>query len=282
MQYDRQEIIEEIKLRKLIRRGIKIVQERKSKKKEASLLEEKKLRRVIRKLITETTATPDNDPAPHKATGINVLEDLLKKIIPVLEIDYKKLTTSDEQRTSFRAHIVKAVEGVLVPPKITDKAGSQGGDEPEGELIPVQEAEGDDIEIEVGSPEDDEAFIDIDPESKKEEEEEVEEPDERAVFGISDQDETGRNVAFESFKKVQTAIIDSWDVLSGEEDKELFYDYLITNLKLYFDKFENDLGGVEEPTTDEYEAEKDGGGEEELDTGAEGEMSPEEAELEGL
>ena len=63
-------------------------------------------------------------------------------------------------------------------------------------------------------------------------------------------------------------------VLDGSEDKGLFYDYLITNLKLYFDKFENDMGGVEEPTTDEYESESEAGedetetpeGEEELET----------------
>ena len=38
---------------------------------------------------------------------------------------------------------------------------------------------------------------------------------------------------------------------------ELFYDYLLTNLKLYFDKFEDELApSLEEPTTPEYEAEK--------------------------
>jgi len=274
MQVDRQEFIEEMKLRRLVRRGIRIIKERKRKAVGSIFLEEQKLRGVIRRLITET-AIPDNDPAPHKSTGINVLEDLLKKIIPVLETDFKKLTTSKEQRESFRSHVVKAVEGVLIPPKITDNAGSQGGDELEGELIPVQEAEGDDIEIKVNDPEEDEAFIDIDPESKKEDEEPEPEPDERDEFGISGQEETGRNVAFESFKKINAAIVDSWDVLSGEEDKELFYDYLITNLKLYFDKFENDLGDVEEPTTDEYETEKEAAGDkEELDMG--GEEAPEE------
>jgi hypothetical protein len=248
-----------MKLRQLVRKGINIIQERKRKVNEASILEEKKLRKIIRQLIIETTATPDNEPAPHRSTGINVLEDLLKKIIPVLEIDYKKLTTKRDQRDSFRAHIVKAVEDTLVPPRITDKAGSEGGDELSDTIVPVTEAEGDDIEIEVGAPEEDEAFIDINPESKKEKEkeEEPEEPDERMVFGIDDQEETGRNVAFESFKKIQTVIVDSWDVLSAQEDKELFYDYLITNLKLYFDKFENDISTVEEPTTDEYEVEKE-------------------------
>ena len=33
------------------------------------------------------------------------------------------------------------------------------------------------------------------------------------------------------------------------EDQELFYDYLIANLKLYFDKFEEELSGsLDEPT----------------------------------
>ena len=45
-------------------------------------------------------------------------------------------------------------------------------------------------------------------------------------------------------------------MLSNEEDQRLFYDYLITNLKLYFDKFEDELQpSLPEPTTDEYEAE---------------------------
>ena len=61
----------------------------------------------------------------------------------------------------------------------------------------------------------------------------------------------------------------------SDEDRELFYDYLITNLKLYFDKFETDLAAnVDEPTTDEYEeaaaeAEAEAGGEEGLGTDVE-------------
>ena len=40
----------------------------------------------------------------------------------------------------------------------------------------------------------------------------------------------------------------------------MFYDYLITNLKLYFDKFEDELSSsLPEPTTDEYEEEAEEG-----------------------
>ena len=90
--FDRVEFLQELQLRKVIRKGISVVMEKKKEARKQALLEENQLRQVIRKLIKETTAVADNDPAPHKATGINVLEDLLKKIIPVLEIDFKKLT----------------------------------------------------------------------------------------------------------------------------------------------------------------------------------------------
>ena len=52
--------------------------------------EEKQLRAIIREFLKHElreAATPDNDPAPHQSTGINVLEDLLKKIVPQDEDD---------------------------------------------------------------------------------------------------------------------------------------------------------------------------------------------------
>jgi hypothetical protein len=247
MQVNREQFLQELKLRKIIRKGISVVLERKETQKNQGLLEEQKLRNVIRDILTEV-GIPDNDPAPHNSTGINVLEDLLKKIIPVLEDDYKKLTSSEEQRTSFRSHIVNAVEKTLAPPRVTDKAAA--GDN-QNKLVSMKE-----IEINVGdgaSPED--AFIDIDGDGEPDQK-----PDEREEFGLPGAEETGRNVAFESFKKISQNIIDSYDVLGSTEDKELFYDYLITNLKLYFDKFETDLSPeVSEPTTPEYEQEIEAG-----------------------
>ena len=62
-------------------------------------------------------------------------------------------------------------------------------------------------------------------------------------------------MAFKRFKKIQQNILDSFAVVEpDDEDRETFYDYLITNVKLYFDKFEEELSPeVEEPTTPEYE-----------------------------
>ena len=90
--------------------------------------EEQQLRAIIREFLQyelKEAATPDNDPAPHKSTGINVLEDLLKKIIPQIEDDYKLLTTSEEQRESYRAHIIDAVVKTLTPVDLNNDAPDQ-------------------------------------------------------------------------------------------------------------------------------------------------------------
>jgi len=242
MQIDRHEFYEELKLRKAIQEGIRRILEEERQVLFESMEEEKTLRQAIRKLISET-AIPDNDPSPARTTGINVLEDLLKKIVPNLEDDYKKLTTSEEQRRSFRVHILKAIEDTLKPIQVTDKGE---------ENAPIQEQElGDEeIDIEIGDEEEtpsdvsDSAFIDIDPEQPVADEP----PDEREAFGIEGQNETGRNIAFESFKKISKTIVDSYDVLSDDADQKIFYDYLLKNLDLYFDKFENDMSpSVEAP-----------------------------------
>ena len=264
---------EEKVLRESIRQMIRFVKQKRAKQ---PALEEKRLRGIIRQFIeleeknlTES-GLPDDKPTPNKSTGINVLEDLLKKIIPVLEIDFRQLTTSDEQRKSFRAHIVNAVVSTLTPVEVNTDAGDE-----EAEL-----AEEVDIEI---ADEEDEKFIDIRTDAEKsaeEEEEEEADPQEEFGAGLEGADETGRNMAFQSFNKIEGNIIDAYELLSNPEDQELFYDYLIANLKLYFDKFEGELAtNVEEPTNQAYDdaAAEDAasggedlglGDEEELDLGA--------------
>ena len=65
-------------------------------------------------------------------------------------------------------------------------------------------------------------------------------------------------MAYTTFKKIESAIIDAYDLLSNAEDQELFFDYLIANLKLYFDKFEKEVQpDVEEPTNQAYDTAKE-------------------------
>lgn len=226
---------EERLLRENIQSVIKLVKQKR-------LHEEKELRNIIRSFIDNEllmeAEVSDTDPTPNKSTGINVLEDLLKKIIPVLEVDYKILTTSEEQRNSFRSHIINGIVNSLKPVEINNQA--------------ADEAINEEIEIDIGDeePADEDKFIDIRSDEEKKAEEEPEDP--REQFGLEGKDETGRNMAYSSFKKIEKNIIDSYELLSDEEDKELFHDYLIANVKLYFDKFEDEMSQVDEPTNQAY------------------------------
>jgi hypothetical protein len=265
MEIDRKQLIQEQRLRMLLRRAL-IVERKKERK--AVLKEEKMLRRLIRSAILAEASSP-NTSIPHRSTGINVLEDLLKKIIPQLETEYRKLTTSEEQRESFRAHVISAVQNTLAPTRATDEADDEQSkkfiDVGLEEVSLTEAVELEEIELEVGGEGvdietkegDEEGFIDIETVGAADSQEE-EEPSEEEQFGIEGKDETGRNLAFIAFNKIEKSVLEAYETLSDDEDKELFYDYLLTNLKLYFDKFEEELqADIPEPTTAEYEKEKD-------------------------
>jgi len=206
-------------------------------------IKEQKLRKVVRQLLEVETGTEE----PSKHTGINVLASLLEKIVPVIEDDYKMLTTSPEQRESFRNHMIQALKNALKPIDSAEKAEKI----PEGfifeidaetllekmkiDMTPEGDDPGDEVEgefIDIAEPEDD--FVHID-----------------------DQNETGRNFAADTFKQKEKQTVEAYDMLADEEDQKLFYDYLITNLLLYFDKFEDELQTtLPDSTTPEYEEEK--------------------------
>ena len=165
----------------------------------------------------------------------------------MLSDDYKMLTTSKEQRVSFRNHIIHAVKNTLVPIEVSQDA--------ENLTLDVKESLHEKVNIDIGEEEEvdtgDAEFIDIEAEESTEQEDEF--------VKLVDQNETGRNFAADSFKRVEKQIVDAYDMLADDQDRDLFYDYLITNLLLYFDKFEaelqNELPAVSTP---EYEKEKDG------------------------
>ena len=300
---DRKEFIQEMMLREHISKSLR---KRLAEARYTTNKSNMQLRKVISSLIKEAE---EADKAPHRSTGINVLADVLKKIVPVLEQDYKALTTDPTQRESFRAHIINAAQNAIAPVSASGEADSEEGGEPplsDDEVSELEEIEvvvGDEAEeIEAGGEEDvvadldsaeasddeetgddldlgDEAFIDIDDTTEPEED----------TFGIAGKDDTGRNFAQSSFDKIEKQIVDAYALLGNDEDKELFYKYLVTNLKLYFDKFEDELASVlPEPTTSEYEDEKEQqdeepeGGGDELDLGDDdlgGEDEEEELEL---
>jgi hypothetical protein len=248
MTIDRTEFAEELLLRENIRKIIKMRKTQARHAKTEALQEEKMLRNIIQGLLKEE---PVADFAPNQSTGINVLEELLKKIIPVLEEDFKSLTTNKEQRNSFRAHIVNGIETLLTPAEVNADAPDPGAVDALTELLNTLN----EIEISVGDDDEmPEEFIDISAKEDDIETPATEEEEFGAAIADREYNLTGRNMALRSFKKIRQNILDSYDVLADDEDREIFYDYLITNVKLYFDRFEEELSpNVTEPTTPEYE-----------------------------
>lgn len=219
------------------------IRSRISKKLDSASKVESLLREAIREIIKEAE-TGTEEPSTY--TGINVLADLLKNIIPTIEDDYKMLTTSEEQRESFRNHIVHAIKNTLRPIEVTS-ATDDMDENTVFEYDPRDLLEKVTLDVIEDEPEDlDGEFIDIDQDDSEDQ-----------FIQIDDQNETGRNFAAETFKAVEKQIVDAYDMLADDQDQDLFYDYLITNMLLYFDKFEDQLANeLPDVTTPEYEEEK--------------------------
>ena len=236
---------EERILREYIRKKISRVLEEQQR-------EEFQLRQVIRQLLKEGDLS---DLHPHRSTAINTLEDVLKKAIPTLRKDYKNLTTDKNQRESFRSHILKAMKDILAPAINNAKFAQSNAllseptpedikapDETDPDLEALEEA---DVQIDLTDKDEDEKKLNVEPDD---------EPDEKEDFGsgLEDMDETGRNMAYTTFRKISQYILDAFDMLANMKDKEVFLDYLLTNTKLYFDKFEDELQKtVQEPESPE-------------------------------
>lgn len=231
------EMKEEQRLRKVLRGLLKEYFKEKDAKK---LIEENRFRKIVRSLIKEAMSADVATEQPQRSTGINVLEGVLKNIIAIIEDDYKSLTTSKEQRDSFRAHILNAVDNSLKP---TDVVMDAGKEELEEEV---------DIDIDV----EDDKFI---PVREKDIEDAAEEEVEEETFeDIEGMDETGRNFASITFNKVENQIIDAYESLADQKDRDLYHDYLLTNLKLYFDRFEEELQPTAvEPESPDYDKQQD-------------------------
>ena len=274
---------EELTLRKHIRTLI----ERKHQKR---LEEEQTLRDFIRKIIKEAKI----EDSPTKSTGINKLVSVLKIVLPTIEKSYKSLTTDKAQRESFIKHYIHAIINTLSPQDAME-AALEGGAAPMAESL-IMEQEADPTKfIDVGirtdaEKEEEEATAAAEKEEEnkvsKEEAAETKKMDDEAIEDIGGEkqpfpelpglDLTGRDEAIDVYKKTIDAITRGYGKLHMEKDEEHFKDYLITNLLLYRDKFEADVGGeLADLTTPEYEA---AAGDKEKYMGGEGEMPPPEGE----
>ena len=221
----------------------------------SSILEEHELRLHLRSIILQESFQNLNeieDPTTdvHDNTGINTLKDLFKNtnILSTLRNVYKTLTTDEDQKNSFRAHIVQWTQDTLAPVKLNDTDSIDQAQVAEQNTVGI-----DVLGINDG---DREKFIDVADGSEKETKQPEQDDEELAT--ISGEDTTGRNKAERVYPTIEKSVVDYYAELDNPEDQEMFYDYLIANLKLYFDKWNNESAkSIEEPTNDAYAQAKD-------------------------
>jgi len=260
--YGKKSMREEQLLRKHIRKAIE-------RKYASQLQEENSLRNYIRQIISEAKI----EDSPTKSTGINKLVSVLKVILPTIEKSYRSLTSDPAQRESFIKHYIHAVINTLSPQDAMESAFDEAEPTMAEGLLKEQEADPDkfiDIGIRTEKEQEDEdlasaAEKEIEDKASKEEAATTKKLDGEAMEDVAGEkqpfpelpglDLTGRDEAIDVYKKTIDAITRGYSRLHLDKDEEHFKDYLITNLLLYKDKFEADIGAeLPDLTTPEYEA----------------------------
>ena len=126
------EKLQEQKLRAFIRAGIIKKKKERLEEQFKQALNKNKLRSIIKNIVLQE-ATDVNTDTPNRSTGINVLATTLKLVIPIIKQGYEQLTSSPEQRKSFRAHVIQNAINTLVRVDLTTgseeerRAGGQEG-----------------------------------------------------------------------------------------------------------------------------------------------------------
>ena len=227
--------------------------------------QEYQLRLVIRDIIKEAKENAN----PHPNTGINKLRDSFRKAKATIKSKFQQLTTDPEQRKTFRAHMLNAFEKLFFE---LDALNAKG--------LPEEEPEGDDMDLQAppdetlgddtgGDVEDEidailkEVKVELEPDveadqeetgedeqTKKDFEKKTKENEEKESFNdnIEAGDTTGRNQAFDTFRLVQSYFSDAYLDLDNEDDKKMFKDWCLYNMKLLLDNYEDQLAAApEEP-----------------------------------
>ena len=228
----------------LLRAHIRSVIKHKIVNKLSEIKSQEKLRSMIRRLIVEAD-NPEEDP--HEFTGINVLRDLFKSsnILQQMRQAYKTLTTDEDQRQAFRAHMIRWTLDTLNPIEATEKATVSEAMDVDIDVISDEEREML-VKADDGSSDDENLTVDTEEEASPEEEDDM--------STIAGSDKTGRNAAAAIYPAIESSIVSYFNKLDNVKDIEIFKKWLIANEKLYFDKWENEINpNVKEPNSEEYD-----------------------------
>ena len=237
-----EEILQELKLRRFIRKAIRLKQAKDNKQKQIVLEEEEKLRTIIRRLIVEGDVDSDTKPAPYASTALSALADAFNQILPVLKTGLRKLSKPEERR-SYRAHVLQKFDSIFSNLEGLDveAPGAIG----EGDLN-EQEEDVDKLTIKVDDRPDDAMVVpDFEKDRFKPKEEKKLEPDEDDIQNlvISTEDPVGARFAFNTINNsnIEKLLGDNRKLLPTEEYKQQFKDYAMYNADLWLLTYEKEL-----------------------------------------
>ena len=238
------QIIGERVFRAKIKQGLSEYATIRENQKRKELIAEKIYRAKIKhdlKLLFEK-----KDTVRYKSTGLNSLDDVFmnSNFLTTLETPYYTLTTSKEQRDDYKNHVLQAILDIF------KTANPEEDPESLNESLQyIFEQEEADISIQLSD--EDDALPDdkvVGPERRdREEVKEKELESDNAESMDEEGDFTGRNKAQSAVSKVEKSIKDYYDDLGNPDDKADFKTYLIANLRLYFDRWENSLKNEVDP-----------------------------------
>ena len=227
----KQELLEEFKLRRLIKKAIKI-------KKIRTKKEEAKLRQAIRFILSEGDVDADTNPAPYASTAVNALADVFNQILPILKTGLRKLKRPEE-RKSYRAHILQKFDSIFRNFEgldVTDKIG-EGPVNEEGKDEKLTINIDDSARVMPSDGGEDERF--------KEEPKPKLDPDETDLnqLAIDTEDPTGARRAFSTINNsnIEKLLADTRRLLVRGEDKQEFKDYALYNVDLWLLTYEKEV-----------------------------------------
>ena len=272
-----EKLLREFVRRTIVNPAVQILKEEKRKEDAVRLWVRSHIREFIEQDYNNVISEAKDMANPHPSTGINKLRDAIRKAKPSIKSKFQQLTTSSEQRESFRNHLLAAfvrlfdqLDALSAEGQVDDVAGDETLAAEPAETDTLQapdEGDIDDIEKELDAlmevltlteEEEEELGDDNDVVSdeltaekesaknlsqvEKDVEKKKSQDQEREQFGAGlEGDSTGRNQAYDTFNLVQSYFSDAYLDLNNGDDKDMYKKWGLYNLKLLLDSYEEEL-----------------------------------------
>tara|TARA_R100000008_G_scaffold73283_2_gene51696 strand:+ start:9115 stop:10023 length:909 start_codon:yes stop_codon:yes gene_type:complete len=239
---NKEELLQEIKLRRLVRKAIKIREAKNKLSEKKELTEEKKLRKIIRYLLREGDVRADTKPAPYESTPVNMLADAFNQILPVLKTGLRKLTKTEE-RQSYRIHVLEKLKSIFDNFDSLDLRDVGGGGAIGESDIVEQEEDENKIVFNLDDPDRIVPDIEKDRFKAKEKSPDDQEKEDFDNFAQPGTNPTGARVAFETFNdsNIETILSKKRQTLFDDEDKDQYKQFALYNADLWLLTYEEEL-----------------------------------------